>query len=136
MVTISKALLGSFNETIGHWIHMMPGSPVTMAIIAIVLLTMLLIRRIQEILADKFYGFIDSSDDCQWDDATQINKAGLLFRSRKYRRSWRLCNRIIASNSCFASTAATLVYWIENPVRLKFFNLPRTTIKLKGKYSI
>jgi hypothetical protein len=119
-----------------HWIHMLPGSPVTMAIMAVVLLTVLWIRRIQEILADMFYGYIDSSDDCQWDDATQINKAGRLYRSRKYRRSLRLCNRIIASNSCFASTAATLVYWIENPGGLKFFNPPRTTIKLIGKYSI
>ena len=134
MITISKALLGSFNEMIAHWIHMMPGSPVTMGIMAVILLTVLLIGRIQEILSDMLYGYIDSSDDCQWDDATQINKAGRLFRSRKYRRSWRLCNQIIASNSCFASTAATLVYWIENPVRLKFFNPPRATIILKGKY--
>jgi hypothetical protein len=119
-----------------HWIHMMPGSSVTMAIIAVVLLIVLWIRRIKEILADMFFGYIDSSDDCQWDDATQINKAARLFRSRKYRRSLRLCNRIIASSSCFAPTAVTLVYWIENPVRLKFFNPPRTTIILKGKYSI
>jgi hypothetical protein len=136
MITISKALLGSFNEMIAHWIHIMPGSPVTMAIMAVVLLSVFLIGKIQQIVADMFYGCIDSSDDRPWDDATQINKAGRLFRSRKYRRSWRLCNRIIASNSCFAPTAATLVYWIENPVRLKFFNPSRTTIILKGKYSI
>lgn len=116
----------------------MPGVVVT-AMMAVVFLTLLWIGRIHEMLIDLFFGYIDFSDDCQWDltsGARQIDKATHLFRSGKCRRALRLCNCIITSNSYYTSTAMTLVYWIENPGTLRFFSPPRITIKLKEKHSI
>jgi len=97
-------------------------------------LTLLGIGKIHGMLTDLFFGCADFSDDRQWDpagDARQIETAARLFRSGEHRGALRLCNWIIASNSHYVSTAATLVYWIENPGTLRFFNPPRTTIKFK-----
>jgi len=108
----------------------MPGSLVTAAF-----LVLFWIGRIHEMLSDLLFGSIDSSDGRQWhsaDDVRQIETAARLFRSGKHRGALRLCNLIIASNSQYASTATTLAYWIENPGTLRFFKMPRTTIKLKG----
>ena len=106
---------------------------------AVVFLTLLWIGGVREMLTDLLFGYIDSSDDSRCDltgGARQIDKAARLFRSGKCRRALRLCNWIIASNSYYASTATTLVYWIKNPGTIRFFNPPRITIKLKEKYSI
>ncbi len=108
-------------------------------IVAMVFLTLLLTGRLSGMLTDLLFGFIDPCDDRTWnlsEDTKAIDKAARLFRNGKCRRAMRLCNRIIASNSQYASTAATLVYWIENPGSLKFFSPPRITIKLKESYSI
>jgi hypothetical protein len=106
--------------------------------IAVAFLTLLCIGSIHEILTDIFFGCVDSSDDRQWDptaDARQIEKAARLFRSGKFHQALRLCNGIIASNSQYASTVATLIYWIENPGALRMITLPHTMIKFKGRYS-
>ncbi len=106
---------------------------------AMVFLTLLLTGRINGMLTDLLFGCIDPCDDRTWDlseDTKEIDKAARLFRNGKCRRAMRLCNQIIASNSQYASTAATLVYWIQNPGSLKFFSPPRITIKLKESYSI
>ena len=107
--------------------------------VAIVFLTLLLTGRISGMLTDLLFGCIDPCDDRTWDlseDTKEIDKAARLFRNGKCRRAMRLCNQIIASNSQYASTTATLVYWIENPGSLKFFSPPRITIKFKESHSI
>jgi hypothetical protein len=107
------------------------------AIMAGAFLALLWIGSIHEMLTDLFYGCIDPSDNRQWDpadDARQIEMAARLFQNGKYRRALRLCNWIIASDSYYASTATTLVYWIENPGALRLIWPPRTTLKFKGRY--
>jgi hypothetical protein len=112
---------------------------IVMAIMATAFLALLWIGKVRGMLTGLLFGCVDSSDDRQWDstgDARQIETAARLFRNGNHRRALRLCNWIIASNSQYASTAATLVYWIENPGTLRFFNPPRTTIKLKERCSV
>lgn len=107
-------------------------------IMAAIFLLLLWIERFNGMLTDLVIGCLDFSDHRPWDlerETKQIEAAFQLYRSGKRRRALRLCNRIIASNSQYASTAATLAHWIENPVRLKIIEPPRTTIKFAGSLS-
>ncbi len=118
----------SFLTVDGHVIAMM----------AAMFLILLWAEKVVGMLTDSVLGCIDFPDDCQWDPAyetTQIEEAVQLYRSGKLQRASRLCNRIIESNSQYASTATTLAYWIENPGTLRFISPPRTTIKFKGRFS-
>lgn len=108
------------------------------AAMAATFLLILWIEKINELLTDLLFGFIDSSDDRPLvlaEDPKQIEKAGRLFREGKHRRALRLCHRIIESNSQYASTAATFAYWIENPGTVKILKPPRIAIRLKGRLS-
>jgi hypothetical protein len=109
------------------------------AMMAAAFLVLLWIGTIRGMLADLLFGCIDASDGRQLDlgsDARQIDKAARLFRSGECRRALCLCHGIIASNGQYASTAGTLVHWINNPGTLRIFNPPRTTIRLKERDSI
>ena len=108
------------------------------AMMAATFLILLWFDKVIGTMADMLLGCMDFPDDSQWDpksETRQIEEAVQLFRRGKRRRALRLCNRIIASNSQYTSTANTLAYWIENPGTLRFNNPPRTTLVFKGRFS-
>jgi len=103
-----------------------------------VFFALLWIGKIHGMLMDLLFGCTGSSDDREWDpanEARQIETAARLFRGGKHRRALRLCHWIIASNSHYASTAATLIYWIENPGPLRMLKPLRITIRFKGRFA-
>ena len=109
------------------------------AIMATTFLILLWFERVIGMMADTLLGCMDFPDDSQWDpkyETRQIEEAVKLFRRGKRHRALHLCNRIIASNSQYTSTANTLVYWIENPGTLRFNKPPHTTLVFKGRFSI
>jgi hypothetical protein len=107
------------------------------AMMATAMLTWLWLGKIAGMVSDTLFGCVDFSDDTELDvtyETRQIEEAVQLFRRGKRRRALRLCNRIIESDSQYASTATTLAFWIENPGRLRLFSPARTTLRERKRF--
>ena len=106
------------------------GGPVV-GMIAAAFLIWLWFDKIVGIISDLLLGCFDVSDYSRSDgnrEKRQIQKAIRLYRAGRHQRALDLCEQIIESNSRYASTAATLAHWIENPNGVKFVKHPRTTL--------
>lgn len=109
------------------------------ALMATAFLILLWFEKAIGMMTDLLLGCFDFPDDSQWDlkyETRQIEEAVQLFRRGKRHRALRLCNRIIESNSQYASTATTLAYWIENPGTLRFIRPPRTAPIFEGRFRV
>lgn len=114
------------------------GFGLVVALLSAIFLIRLWFDKFVGMLSDLLLGCFDVSDHSRWDmnsETRQIEKAVRLYRRGRRRRALRQCNRIIESNSQFASTATTLAYWIENPVGIRFVNTPRTKLAFRGRFS-
>ena len=101
-------------------------------------LIMLWFDKFTGMMTDLVLGCIDVQDNSYGDfnhETRQMEEAVQLYRRGRRRRALRLCNRIIESNSQYAATANTLVFWIENPDRFRFIKPPRTALKFKGRFA-
>ena len=130
---------GRFPQSIHDNMSCLAVAGPVIAVMAAAFLILLWLERVNGMLTDLLLGSIcaDVLDDSKWDptlETRQIEEAVQLLRRGHRRRALRLCNRIIASDSRYASTATTLAYWIENPGTLRIHTPPRSTIRVKGRF--
>ena len=125
----------NLHSEIGWWQVAGPA----LATLSLAFLVLLWIGKINSMITDLLLGAVcvDDSDHSRWDsnhESRQIDEAVQLYRRGQRRRALRLCNRIIASDSQYATTATTLAFWIENPgTPLRFHTPPRTNLRFKRR---